>query len=280
MRTRICTPAEVLSAYAEVSSLYGFVPPLSHWRAWELAAYRHYRLEGRVLDLGCGDGRYFRLVWPEAADVVGVDADAEVARLGRESGVYQAVHNTFAHQVPEADGAFDSAFANCSLEHMDHLPAVLREIQRCLKPGGVLLCSVVTDRFLQWSMLPKFVRLAGGVPAGDLLERQFLEFHHLMNPLPVQHWKAQFEQAELVVQEHVPILPLFNSGFFLGMDTLWHVKKAGGGEFGDMIHPFLTAHDRFPKGFAQVLAGLMEMESDWEDCSGAVFLVRKPGGMQ
>ena len=43
-----------------------------------------------------------------------------------------------------------------------------------------------------------------------------------------------------------------------------------------MIHPFLTGNDRFPKGFGQVIAGLMEMESDWEDCSGAVFLVRKP----
>ena len=37
-------------------------------------------------------------------------------------------------------------FANCSLEHMDHLDAVLSEIHRCLKPGGTLLCSVADGR--------------------------------------------------------------------------------------------------------------------------------------
>lgn len=267
---------EVLLGYDAVCSLYAHVPPLSHWRAWEYAAYRKFQLDGRVLDLGCGDGRYFRLVWPHVTDVIGVDQEPVVAELGRQSGVYREIHVAPAHQIPEPDASFDHVFANCSLEHMDHLDAVLAEIHRCLKPGGTLLCSVVTDRFVQWSVLPNFVALAGFNEAAAALQKDFFEYHHLANPLSVSEWEESFNRVGLVAEEHVPILPKHNSGIFLLMDGLWHVKNARGGEMGDVIFPFLSANANFPRAFRKVFGGLLEMETDWEDCSGAVFLVRKP----
>ncbi|MBN9421753.1 MAG: hypothetical protein BGO63_03195 [Candidatus Accumulibacter sp. 66-26] len=268
---------EVISGYDSVVALYPHIPPLSHWRSWEYAAYQRYRLDGRVLDLGCGDGQYFRLIWPQATDVVGVDMNPGVAELGRQSGVYRAVHIAPAHQVPEPDASFDHVFANCSLEHMDHLDAVLAEIHRCLKPGGTLLCSVVTDRFVEWSLLPNLVAMAGFAEASASLQKDFLDYHHLANPLSVGDWAKRFSQAGLVAEEHVPILPKCNSGIFLLMDALWHVKRKAGGEMGDVIFPFLSANENFPAGFRKVFAGVLDMETDWQDCSGAVFLVRKPG---
>lgn len=276
MQTRVLASMEVLEGYDAVSTLYPHIPPLSHWRSWEYAAYQHYRLDGRVLDLGCGNGQYFRLIWPQATDVVGVDMSPDVAELGRQSGVYREVHVVPAHQVPEHDASFDHVFANCSLEHMDHLDAVLAEIHRCLKPGGALLCSVVTDRFVQWSLLPNLVAMAGFDEAAAALQKDFLDYHHLANPLSVDEWAKSFNRAGLVAEEHIPILPKHNSGIFLLMDSLWHVKRAGGGEMGDVIFPFLSSNANFPGAFRKVFAGLLEMETDWQDCSGAVFLVRKP----
>lgn len=61
------------------------------------------------------------------------------------------------------------------------------------------------------------------------------------------------------------------------MDGLWHLKRAGGGEMGDATFPFLPANTNFPGAFRKVFAGLLEMETDWQDCSDAIFLVRKPG---
>jgi len=275
--TRLLSAEQVLHGYDRVAELYPHIPSLSHWRAWECAAYQHHRLDGRILDLGCGDGRYFRLIWPDAANVVGVDLDAAVAQSGRQSGVYREVHVAAADQVPESDASFDHVFANCSLEHMDRIDAVLGEIHRCLVPGGTLLCSVVTDRFVQWSLLPHLVALAGFDEASNALQRDFVAYHHLANPLCVSDWEASFARAGLVSEEHIPILPKHNSGMFLLMDSLWHVKRAGGGEMGDVIFPFLSANARFPSAFRTVLAGLLEMETDLHDCSGAVFLVRKPG---
>jgi SAM-dependent methyltransferase len=274
--SELLLPEQVLEAYDRVVELYPHIPSLSHWRAWEYAAYQHYRLDGRILDLGCGDGRYFRLIWPQTTDVVGVDMNPGVAELGRQNGVYREVHVAPAHQVPEPDTSFDHVFANCSLEHMDHLDTVLAEIYRCLKPGGTLLCSVVTGRFVQWSLLPNLVAQAGFDEAATALQKDFLDYHHLANPLSVGEWAKSFNRAGLVPEEHIPILPKHNSGIFLLMDSLWHVKRVGGGEIGDVVFPFLSANANFPDAFRKVLAGLLKMETDWQDCSGAVFVVRKP----
>ncbi|WP_426270879.1 class I SAM-dependent methyltransferase [Dyella kyungheensis] len=276
MKDKILLPEDVLRGYDAVCELYSHVPPLSHWRAWECAAYEGYRIDGRVLDLGCGDGRYFRLLWPEASDVVGVDMEPEVAQLGRQSGVYRSVHVAPAHDVPEPDASFDHVFANCSLEHMDHLDAVLNEIQRCLKPGGTLLCSVVTNHFIDWSILPQFVDMAGFKGAATTIREEFLDYHHLANPLTVDDWAKSFARAGLVAEEHVPILPKHNGGAFLLGDSLWHLRRAIGGEAGDIIYPFLSANPNFPGAFRKILDGLLAMETDWLDCCGAVFLVRKP----
>lgn len=276
MQTKILIPSEILAGYDAVSTLYPHIPPLSHWRAWEYAAYQNFQLEGRILDLGCGDGQYFRLIWPNANDVVGVDMNADVAELGRQSGVYHNIHITPAHHVPEPDASFDHVFANCSLEHMDDLNAVLGEIHRCLKPNGILLCSVVTDRFVQWSLLPNLVAMTGFNDVAKKLQNDFLDYHHLANPLSVDEWAKSFNLASLIIEEHIPILPKHNSGAWLLMDGLWHIKQIGGGEIGDEVLPFLSANHKFPKAFRMILSGLLEMETDWHDCSGAVFLVRKP----
>lgn len=276
MQRKILTDEEVLAGYDRVVTLYPHVPPLSHWRAWECAAYQHFKVDGRILDLGCGDGQYFRLIWPQAADVVGVDMNPGVAELGRQSGVYGRVHVATAHEVPEPGASFDHVFANCSLEHMDRLDAVLGEVRRCLKPGGTLLCSVVTDRMIEWAILPQFIAMAGFDSAAAALRKDFFDYHNLANPLAVNEWVNSFERAGLVVEEHIPLLPRHNGGIFLLMDTLWHIKRTAGGEMGDLIFPFLSANANFPAAFRKVFAGLLEMETDSTDGCGAVFLVRKP----
>jgi len=277
MLNKLLQAEEILMAYAAVSKLYPHIPPLSHWRSWEYAAYQHYQLSGRVLDLGCGDGQYFKLIWPNLTNVVGVDMNPEVARLGQQSGVYRDVHVAPAHQIPEPDASFDHVFANCSLEHMDHLDAVLAEIHRCLRPGGSLLCSVVTNHFVEWSLLPNLVAMAGFDEAAIALQKDFVDYHHLANPLSVNNWIKRFASAGLVAEEHIPVLPKVNGSMFLLMDSLWHIKVLRGGEVGDMVFPFLAANENFPTGFRKVFEGLLAMEVDWHEGSGAVFLVRKPG---
>jgi SAM-dependent methyltransferase len=159
---------------------------------------------------------------------------------------------------------------------MDHLDEVLAEIYRCLKPGGSLLCSVVTDRFLTWALLPKLAELSGAERTAKTLRQEATDYHHLVNALTVTEWCAGFEVANFSVEQHIPILPKVNSAAFLLMDGLWHVRRPGGGELGDLIFDVLQANAAFPQGFRTILHGLLDMETDWSDCSGAVFSLRKP----
>ncbi|KTD41677.1 class I SAM-dependent methyltransferase [Legionella parisiensis] len=275
MQTIILSPEEIISGYDKVSILYPFIPSLSHWRSWEYAAYQKYDLSGRILDIGCGDGAYFRLLWPHATHVVGIDINEEVAELARNSGVYKQVHTTAAHHIPEENETFDHVFANCSLEHMDYIDDVLAELFRCLKPEGTLLCSVVTNRFIEWCLLPDFLEKASFSDAARSIRDRFVDFHHVVNPFTVNTWREKFTNNGFSIQEHVPILPRFNSSLFLFIDNIWHTRENSGGEIGDIIYPFLSTNPKFPDAFRKIIEAFLELETDRQDCSGSVFLLKK-----
>lgn len=266
---------EVLEGYDAVSQLYPYCPPMSMWRAWEYAAYQRYQLAEPVLDVGCGDGQYFRLIWPTLKEVVGVDIDPGVADSAKRSGVYTDVQVMPAHQLSLPAGSFGSAFANCSLEHMDNLSDVLKGIFRCLRPGGQLLLSVVTDKFLEWSALPLLIGKMGESQKAQSLLNEYKDYHHLVNPLPPNVWLMHLRQAGFEVIEHVPILPEMVSRLFLFLDHVWHIRQADG-EFGDDLICRLAMLPSFPQAFRKVLTGILEMDPDWSLGSGAVYYARRP----
>ncbi|CAN5139422.1 hypothetical protein BH18CHL2_BH18CHL2_06970 [soil metagenome] len=86
---------------------------------------------GRVLDIGCGEGRFL----PRGG--IGVDLDRSRVLAARERSHLVAVAD--AHQLPFADATFDTAYANRMLNDAGGIDDVLREIRRVLRPGGRLL---------------------------------------------------------------------------------------------------------------------------------------------
>jgi ubiquinone/menaquinone biosynthesis C-methylase UbiE len=274
LKQNIMSIEEVLNGYDAVSQLYPYTPPMSIWRAWEYVAYQRYTLSEPVLDVGCGDGRFFRLVWPQLGNVVGVDIEAGVAEAARQSGVYREVYVTPAHQIPPPAGRFASVFANCSLEHMDRLPEVLSSIYRSLQPGGYFLCSVVTDKFVEWAALPLLVQYIGEPSRARALQVDYETYHHLVSSLSPSAWVEHLEEAGFEVVEYIPILPEMTSRLFLFIDHLWHVPNPAG-ELGNVLYPHLAALPNFPQAFRHVLAGVLQMEQNWTVGSGAILSGRK-----
>jgi SAM-dependent methyltransferase len=270
------TAEEVLKGYDAVSQLYQHVPSLLLWRAWEYAAYQRYTLPEPVLDIGCGDGRYFRLVWPKVRDVVGVDMDPGVAEGARRSGIYRAVHVTPAHSLSMVPDRFASAFANCALEHMDHLDEVLDSIYQRLLPDGTFLLSVVNHNILEWNTLPSLLEMIGDSVRAVALKSDYVTYHHLVNPFTPQSWIEHLDQAGFEVLEYVPIVPKITSRLFLFFDELWHVKRLDG-EVGDILYPHFQGISHFSQAFRQVVAGILDMDQDWSIGSGAIFWARRRG---
>jgi 2-polyprenyl-6-hydroxyphenyl methylase/3-demethylubiquinone-9 3-methyltransferase len=90
----------------------------------------------RLLDLGCGKGRFARALQARGANVVGLDISSEM--LSRSGEVARV--RASARRLPFCSRCFDAAIA---VEVMEHLPArsqpeVLSEARRVLKPGGLL----------------------------------------------------------------------------------------------------------------------------------------------
>ncbi|MFM9975736.1 MAG: class I SAM-dependent methyltransferase [Beijerinckiaceae bacterium] len=104
---------------------------------------------GRVLELGCGPGRYAALLSAMGYDVVGVDPFS--FPLWDEIKKHQKVElieGIKAEALPFADDSFDHVACISALLYFDHAEKALSEMKRVLKPGGRLYVRTVNSRNL------------------------------------------------------------------------------------------------------------------------------------
>lgn len=125
-------------------------PALREWpaahallRSIELRKLWRYPLADPVLDIGCGDGTFTRLLFEHPLEA-GLDLQAGEIGRARMAGSHRHLLVGSATHLPFADSAFRSVFSNCVLEHIDGLDRALGEITRVLQPGGILLTTVPT----------------------------------------------------------------------------------------------------------------------------------------
>jgi len=100
----------------------------------------------RILDFGCGDGRYSLELARDAASVTGVDISPESIRICREAAEKAGVADKVTFEVsdcealPVPDESFDVVLDMGVLHHMD-VSRAFAEMSRVLKAGGVAICA-------------------------------------------------------------------------------------------------------------------------------------------
>lgn len=140
------------------------------------------RLDGlRVLDLGCGKGRFAAHLRAEGAEVVGLDLSAGM--LGRALDLDRVRGSAL--RLPFAASAFDGVAAVEVFEHLppDQIDAALNEVRRVLRPGGRLVIvdknagSLNVDRPWLPALVVKWIDERRGLwmypPGGPVRERWF-----------------------------------------------------------------------------------------------------------
>lgn len=129
----------------------------------------------RLLDVGCGIGRHvLEMSSSVPGRFVGIDADQyDLLRAaywhhlmcleGKAQGSVQFVRGD-GGAMPFADGFFDRVVCTEVLEHVADDRAVLTEIVRVLRPGGMLAISVPDElaERLYWSLSSQYRNHPGG----------------------------------------------------------------------------------------------------------------------
>ncbi len=118
--------------------------------------------ELRLLDAGCGTGAYSRAMIAHVGRIEAVDLNEGMlsvarAKLAQEQAAGRiALHRASIDALPFGDESFDAAMINQVLHHLEDgsdptFPGharVIAEMQRVLRPGGVLVINMCTHRQL------------------------------------------------------------------------------------------------------------------------------------
>ncbi|MBK7977093.1 MAG: class I SAM-dependent methyltransferase [Deltaproteobacteria bacterium] len=131
-------PPRAQSPYDRPAAEY--YAPLAGWRGHSYARRRARilpRLQGRVLDVGCGDGR----IALDALGTRGVGLDASAAMLGAARSTAPLAHlvRADAHELPFVDASFDTALVSHSLWLFPAPSQFIHDVRRILRPGGRLI---------------------------------------------------------------------------------------------------------------------------------------------
>jgi len=176
-------------------------------RALEHRLFARETLFHPVLDVGCGDGHFAALAFPERIDV-GIDVvGALVAEAGR-NGPYERVEVVSGTDLPYEDGTFRTVVSNCAVEHVPEVEALVREVARVLTPGGRFIFSVMNDRFTGLLFTVRTLRRMGlnGLAGqyGCWWNRRAAH-HHLDSP---EIWRERLARHGLTVEAATSYLSL------------------------------------------------------------------------
>lgn len=141
----------------------------------------------RALDVGCGEGRFCRMLRARGIDAIGIDptlALLDVARARDPGGDYRAGR---AETLPFEDAGFDLVVSYLSLIDIAELPAAIAEMARVLRPGGALLIANLASHVT--AAAPDYW-MQGGGRRGLLVDRYLEERAEwaVWNGIRVRNW--------------------------------------------------------------------------------------------
>lgn len=119
---------------------------------------------GTLLDVGCGQGRSFRLLRDAFAPerMIGLDADPHSVELSRAEAEREGIDARLllgdCARIDLPDASVDIVFCHQTFHHLVEQEKALDEFWRVLKPGGLLLFAESTKAYIDTWVIRWFFR--------------------------------------------------------------------------------------------------------------------------
>ena len=131
----------------------------------------------RILDAGCGTGRYAAEFASKGAQVVGIDFSERMLEVARGKLPQASFKRCdLRRRLPLRNGWFDRINCAQTLKHLKSLRGTFREFGRILKAGGCLVFSV-THPDMDWDGYEMRTRVGVDLPAeSDIYHHRFCDY--------------------------------------------------------------------------------------------------------
>lgn len=145
--------------YYTLSGTRGIVQRMQRvWERGKVELYRDMIGAGpkRVLDVGCGDGRFLQILrdfGPAEWDLVGIDFDADAVEKCRARG-FEA-HQKRIEDLARDQEEFDAVIMLQLIEHVEAPAELSRRVLSLLRPGGVFIIETPNLAGLDYRLFGK-----------------------------------------------------------------------------------------------------------------------------
>ena len=123
------------------------------------------RIEGRgfkaALDVGCGEGRFCRMLRDRGIATTGIDPTQALLRRARELDPAGDYREGRAEALDFGDASFDLVVSYLTLIDIPDIRTAIAEMVRVLKPGGALLIANINS-FFSASATARWIRSEDG----------------------------------------------------------------------------------------------------------------------
>lgn len=178
--------------------------PLALERAWECEIYKTLEFHRPILDVGCGDGIYTKILFNEKIDV-GIDPLDHELEHAKKLDIYENLVNAWGNEMPFENETFKTIFSNSVLEHIPNIEPVLKEINRVMQNDGILYVTLPTNLFDHYSIAYQTLNFFGLHKFKEFYRIFFNKFWKHYHYYAREDWVKLFEKCgfEMVkVQEY------------------------------------------------------------------------------
>lgn len=198
-----------------------------------LSSLRSLSNDALVLDVCCGSGIDMIKLLGEGYRVVGVDISLGMARTTlAKIKTYQLEDTAIvcvgdAEQLPFDSNQFDAAYICASLHHLENPQEALMEMNRCVKPNGLIIMGSEPNSWQYYLRRIKHSRM------GKRILKIFRDDYTLEKG-PPGDWKTvgftRKRIGELVIQSGLELLTIKPCWFLNGFVDLFGIKLPSVGE--------------------------------------------------